>query len=116
MLRIGLVLVTVAAAVAIGASLLLALRPSVTVASEVAPGVTVECRGIGDEEECLSYGDAVLAGGAPSNTFEMGDLTRLVIERPALGDASRCSAAWYIERYPDDPVWESEVACAMAGA
>ena len=112
MLRIGLL---VAAVVVVGgAALLVVLRPSVSVMSNVAPAVTIECHGIGVEADCREYGDGVLSQGPPSNTFEMDDLARLALERPTLGDGSRCSAAWYIERYPDDPVWEADVACEVA--
>ena len=113
MLRIGLLVAVVVLLAA--AAILFVVRPTVSVASAVTPGVTVECRGIGAEDECRNHGDSVLSQGPPSNTFEMDDVSRLVIERPLVGDAKRCSAAWYIERYPDDPVWEADVACDVHG-
>lgn len=104
---VGLVLVVAAG------GLVLATRPGVSVGSQVDPDVTVECAaGTGlDEGGCRAWGDAQLALGGPSTTFEMDDLARLRLERSLFGLGGECSAIYSIERYPDEPVWTEAVAC-----
>ena len=88
-------------------------RPAVEAASSSDPDVTVECSaGTGvSAAECGTWGDEILALGAPSTTFEMDDLIRLSISRPLLGFGSPCQVDYYLERYPDDSVWDSDVPC-----
>ena len=115
MLRIG---VAVAAAVLVTAAvvaLLVVVRPSASVASAVDPDVTIECAGFESDDDCMRSGDALLADGPPSTTFEMDDLARLEIGRPPFGEASTCSVAWFIESYPREAVWHEEVPCEPSG-
>lgn len=111
--RIGVVIaIMVLALTAIGAGLVVA-RPTTSGASSVDSGVTIQCRpSTGVTDGCLSWGDAILGDGAPSHTFEMDDLARLELDRALLGVGDTCTATYFIERYPDDPVWTEEVPCA----
>ncbi|HEX5039133.1 MAG TPA: hypothetical protein VFW95_03250 [Candidatus Limnocylindria bacterium] len=106
---IAVVLVTL-----VGAAFYLVVRPGQEVASGSNPGVTIACdgsTGVG-ADECRSWGDAVLALGAPSSTFEFEDVDRLRFSRPLFGFGSPCQVAYYLERYSDDPAWEDDVSCA----
>ena len=88
-------------------------RSPVEGVSAADPDVTIECSastGV-TSSECATWGDEVLALGAPSSTFEMDDLARLRIDRPLLGFGSPCQVQYFIERYPDDPAWDSDVPC-----
>ncbi|MGH2402221.1 MAG: hypothetical protein ACRDE6_05875 [Candidatus Limnocylindria bacterium] len=104
----------VLAIVAVVAAALVFLRVgSVTTAeSTLQPGVTIECAdSTGVTGECAGWGDEILAAGPPSTTFEMDDLVRLRLDRPMLGFASTCVAEYFVSRYPDDALWDDEVAC-----
>jgi len=114
MARLGLLAVALVLAVATAIALLVVFRPSVSAPSAVDPDVTVQCMRLPAGAECGAAGDRLLGAGPPSNTFDMDDVV-VAVEWPALGDENRCRAAWYIERYPDDPVWEDEVSCPAAG-
>ena len=107
----GAVVLVAAIAVAV-----LLLRPPVDVASEVDPDVTISCAAsVGlAEVACRERGDAILGDGPPSFTFEMEDLARLELDRSLLGLGSDCTAAYFIERYPDQAVFTDEVACPDA--
>jgi hypothetical protein len=104
-------LVVVLAAAAIGAYLL--LRPPVETTSSVRPAVTIRCDGSlsATEESCRAFGDAVIEMGAPSTTFEMDDVARLLISRQMLGVGSSCEVAYTLQRFPDDPLWTAEMEC-----
>jgi hypothetical protein len=41
----------------------------------------------------------------------MDDLASLRISRPLLGFGSPCQVSYFLERYPDDSVWDSDVPC-----
>ncbi|HET6380577.1 MAG TPA: hypothetical protein VFH63_06020 [candidate division Zixibacteria bacterium] len=100
--------VVVVAMVAVVAYLV--LRPPVRAA---AGAVTIECAAsVGlDPAACAAWGRRALDGGAPSNTFELEDVARISVERELLGFGSACRGSWFVERYPDDPVWTEEVPC-----
>jgi hypothetical protein len=88
-------------------------RPPVEAVSAGDPDVTIECSastGV-TSSECGTWGDEILAFPAPSTTFEMDDLARLRIDRPLLGFGSPCQVEYFIERYPDDSAWDSDVPC-----
>jgi hypothetical protein len=88
-------------------------RPPVEAVATADAGVTVECAAATGvtASECQTWGDEILALGAPSTTFEMDDLARLAISRPLLGFGSPCQVDYYVERYPDDSVWDSDIPC-----
>ncbi len=91
------------------------LRAATSVTTEdVGPGgVTVECSGwTGVSDGCGPWGEAILAEGAPSNTFEIEDVVRLRLDRPALGFADTCEAQYFLSRYPDEVAWTEDVPCA----
>lgn len=89
----------------------LLLRPGVEVASSVDPDVTITCPASASvsEEGCRDWGDAMLAAGPPSHTFEMDDLARLSLVRGPFGGA--CEVSYFLQRYADDPAWTDAVAC-----
>ena len=92
----------------------LVLRPpTVEVSSALDPDVTIECDGSTSvsEESCLAWGDEVLALGAPSTTFEMQDLMRLRFLKPLLGFGSPCQVEYFLQRYPDEGVWDEDIPC-----
>lgn len=108
-MAVGVVLVVV-----VGAALALILtRSPARSPSSVDPDVTIECgAGTGlDPDDCAAWGDGALTAGPPSSTFEMKDLARLELTRSLLGFGPECSAVYYIERYPDDPVWTEPAGC-----
>ena len=109
--RIPILLAVVLAVLAVW---LLVLRPpTVEVSSAVDPDVTIECDGSTSvpEESCLAWGDEVLALGAPSTTFEMQDLVRLKFSKPLLGFGSPCQVEYFLQRYPDEDVWDEDIPC-----
>ena len=88
-------------------------RSPVEATSTADPDVTVECSaatGV-SASDCGAWGDEILALGAPSTTFEMDDLARLRIDRPLFGFGSPCQVEYFLERYPDDSTWDSDVPC-----
>lgn len=93
---------------------LFVLRQPVEAPSTVYPGVTIECEPWTDvsAEACGSWGDAILAAGPPSRTFNMTDLARLAIDRPWLGFGAACRVEYFLGRHPDRAVWDEETACA----
>jgi len=109
--RIGVVVA--AAVIVLALSYLFLAGSPVTADSSVLPPVAIDCEGstgVG-VDECRAWGDAILAKGAPSFTFEMDDLARLTLTRPMFGLASTCEANWFLGRFPDDAVWTEAVAC-----
>jgi hypothetical protein len=112
-MRLTAAVAAIAALVVIGLAAAFVLRPPARVTSEVDPDVTIECAAAtaASAEECLDWGDELISGGPPSTTFEMDDLARLRIDRPLFGFGSPCQVEYFLQRYPDDPVWESDVPC-----
>ena len=93
---------------------LLVLRPATSATSTVDPDVTVECTpaaGV-DEVACRDWGDAILADGSPTTTFEAQDVIRIRLDRDLFGFGEACRAEWYLGRYPDDVAWSESVPCA----
>jgi hypothetical protein len=103
------VVVVALAAVLLAAWVLVIGRPTAEATSSVDPDVTVRCEGLASDDACGSYGDAMLASGPPSYTFEMEDLALLEIRRPVFGGT--CEARYYLQRYVDAPAWTEEVPC-----
>jgi hypothetical protein len=89
-------------------------RPGVEAASTVDPEVTIQCRGSASAsvDACREWGDAVLADGPPSTTFELEDVVRVRLDRPLVGD--ECRAEYFLGRYPDEVAWAASVACPTA--
>ena len=100
--------------VGVGAVVLLLLRPASSATSTVDADVIVECSGAAgvDAGSCRVWGDAILAEGSPTTTFEARDVVRLRIDRALLGLGDTCRAEWFLGRYPDDVAWSESVACA----
>src|SRR5688500_14182447 len=109
--RVAILLAVVLAVLAVW--FLVLNRPTVEASSAVDPDVTIECDGSTSAAEgsCLAWGDDVLALGAPSTTFEMQDLVRLRISKPLLGFGSSCQVEYFLQRYPDDVVWDDDIPC-----
>ena len=105
---LALVAVVVVLAGVVGFGL---LRTPTEVSSSLDPDVTVHCDGSIAEDACASWGDAVLADGAPSFTFDMEDLVRLELTRSMFGFGSTCEAAHFTGRYPTDAVWTEDIGC-----
>lgn len=109
------VIAGVAAAFALGLAYAFLPGAEVRTTSSVMPDAAIVCSGstrIASPEACRTWGDRILAAGAPSHTFNTGDLARLELSRPLLGLAGACEAEWFLGRYPDDPAWAEEVACS----
>lgn len=87
------------------------LRTTTEVSSSVDPDVTVRCDGSIAEDACAAWGDAILADGAPSFTFDMENLVRLELSRSMFGVGATCEAAYFIGRNPNEAVWTEEFAC-----
>ena len=64
---------------------------------------------------CRAWGDEILGQGAPSPTFEMGDLARLAIERPTWGFSPTCEVEYFISRDADTPAWHEAIGCLEGG-
>ena len=109
--RIGLLAAIVVAILALW--FLVLNRPTVEASSAVDSDVTIDCDGSTSVSEvsCLAWGDEVLALGAPSMTFEMQDLVRLRFSKPLLGFGSPCQVEYFLQRYPDDGVWDEDIPC-----
>lgn len=103
-------LVVIAAIVAA----VLLLRPGTATTSTVDPDVRVECSGATGlaEPACRDWGDAILAEGSPTTTFEAEDVVRLRLDRALFGFGDSCRAEWFLGRYPDDVAWSDGVSCA----
>ena len=89
------------------------LRASTSATSTVDPDVSVKCAAGADVEEqtCRAWGDAILAEGSPTTTFEAQDIVRLRLDRELFGLGETCRAEWFLGRYPDDVAWSESVAC-----
>ena len=109
--RIGLLGLLVVAFVALWFFVL--NRPTWEAMSAVDADVTVECDGSTSvsEASCPAWGDEVLALGAPSTTFEMQDLVRLRLSKPLLGFGSPCQIEYFLQRYPEEAVWDEHIPC-----
>jgi hypothetical protein len=96
-----------------GVTVYLVVRPGQEVTSGSEQDIVITCDGSTGvtAEECRSWGDEVLALGPPSTTFEMKDVNHLRFSRPMLGFGSPCQVDYYIERDPEVPAWEDDVAC-----
>ena len=112
MRRIGLLLAVPIALIGVAAVVLL-LRPATSVTSTIDADVTVECRAAAatDSAACREWGDAILAEGSPTTTFEAQDVVRLRLDRELFGPGGTCRAEWFLGRYPDDVAWSESVAC-----
>lgn len=111
-MRVRVIAVLVVVSVVAATLVFLRVGSVTDAASELQPGLTIECAAsTGVADECREWGDEILAEGPPSTTFEMDDLVRLRIDRPMLGFAATCVAEYYVSRYPDDSIWDDEVAC-----
>ena len=113
-IRIGAVLALLAVAALLA---YLLLRPPVEATSASDPAVALECSaatGV-SVETCRAWGDEILATGAPSPTFEMDDLARLVIDRPAWGFSPTCEVDYFISRDAERRAWHEEIACVGNG-
>ncbi len=109
MRRIGIALGAVVV-VLIGLAAFVLLRPA-TVVNTPGSDVMIRCDASVVAEDCGTWGDAVLADGAPTTTFDMADLERLDLTRSLFGFGSSCQAAYFIGRYPDDAAWTEDIAC-----
>ena len=96
--------------VLIGIAAFVLLRPPTEVSAS-GSDVMIRCDASVVAEDCGSWGDAVLADGAPTTTFDMADLERLDLSRSMLGLGSTCQAVYFIGRYPDDAAWTEDIAC-----
>ena len=113
-IRIGAALTLLA----VGAVLaFLFLRPPVEAVSASDPDVTIECSAAtgASVETCGAWGDEILARGAPSTTFDMDDLARLVIDRPAWGFSPTCEVDYFISRDDENRAWHEATACVGNG-
>ena len=112
--RIGAGLALLAA---VGLLAYLILRPPLVARSASDPDVAIECSaatGV-SVETCGAWGDEILAAGAPSPTFEMDDLARLVINRPAWGLSPTCEVDYFISRDADNRAWREVIGCSGNG-
>ena len=112
-MRIGLWVVVPLLFVVGAVVALVLLRPATAITSTVDPDVTIECTGaVGiDSDGCHQGGDAILAEGSPTTTFEAEDVVRLRLDRALFGFGETCRAEWFLGRYPDDVAWSEPVAC-----
>ena len=96
----------------VGIVTLFVVRPPTTVASALDPDVTIVCAAATgmDVNGCRAWGDDVIGAGAPSFTFELGDVTRLAFDRSAFGFGSSCEVSYFIGRFAD-PAWAQETPC-----
>ena len=108
-----IVALIVAVALILAIAFLLLGRPTQVAVASSDPDVTIECDGTTSvsAEACRQWGDETLALGAPSTTFELEDVERLRFTRPLLGFGAPCQVAYFLQRYPDDPAWESDTPC-----
>lgn len=115
MARIGLVVLGVLL-VAAAVAWFVILRPGVSVAASEDPDVTIECTAsLGlDEDGCRGLGDAVLAGGPPTTTFELEDVARIRIDGGPFG--GDCRVEYFLGRYPDEVAWTQEGACGVSSS
>lgn len=114
MARIILGLVALLGLAAMVIVAVLVLRPATSADSTVDADVTIECTAATglDRAACRDRGDAILADGAPTTTFEAEDVVRLRIDRELLGFGDSCHAEWFLGRYPDDVAWSDDLDCA----
>jgi hypothetical protein len=115
-MRIGLWVVVLLLVVVGAAVALVLLRPATAATSTVDPDVTIECAGAAgiDSDGCRAWGDAILAEGSPTTTFEAEDVVRLRLDRAPFGLGEACRAEWFLGRYPEDVAWSEPVACPDA--
>ena len=112
-MALRIVVITVVALLIGAAVYLFVLRSPVEAPSTALSEVTIECdpwTGL-SAIACGSWGDAILASGPPSRTFNMEDLDRLRLSGAPLGLGS-CRADWFLGRDRAQPVWSEELECA----
>jgi hypothetical protein len=109
MRRIGIALGAFVIVLA-GVAAFVLLRPATEVRASGSEAM-IRCDASVMAEDCGTWGDAILADGAPTTTFDVADLERLDLARSLFGFGSSCEAAYFIGRYPDDAVWTEEIAC-----
>jgi hypothetical protein len=112
-MRMRLVILVAVLVLAAGAVYVVSRAATSVVAEHVGPmQISAECTGwTGVTERCREWGEAVLAAGAPSTTFELEDVVRIRLDRPTFGLAGRCTAEYFVGRYPDEVAWTEDVDC-----
>ena len=112
MVRVAIV-VAVVVLLAGAAVAYLVTRPPSRAVLDDPRGLIVECAAATslDQAACAAWGAETVAGGAPSNTFELTDLGRLRLDRGLLGLSSTCQADWFTTRYADEAAWSAAVPC-----
>lgn len=112
-MRPRLVIVVVVLVLAATAVYVVSRAATSVVADHIGPTqITAECTGwTGVSDRCGEWGEAVLAAGAPSTTFELEDVVRVRMDRPTFGLADRCTVEYFLGRYPDEVAWTEEVDC-----
>ena len=109
--RIVTIVTVVMALAVVGLGAYVVSQSSTTVVEDAADA-TIECTGwTGATDECAAWGADVLAEGSPSNTFELEDVVRIRLDRPAFGLAEACSVDYFLSRYPDDVAWSEDIDC-----
>ena len=113
-IRIGAAIALLAAASVLA---YLFLRPPLVAVSASDPDVTIECSAATGVsiETCRAWGDEILAAGAPSTTFEMDDLARLVVDHPTWGFSPTCEVDYFISRDAGNRAWHESIACVDTG-
>ena len=111
-LRLLVLLAGIGIVAVLGGIILLRAATS-TVAEHVGEQqISVECTGwTGVSTGCRDWATEILAQGAPSNTFEMDDVSSMRLDRPMLGFAATCVAEYFVSRYPDEVAWTEDVPC-----
>ena len=112
-MRRRLVILVVALVLAAGAVYVVRGAATSVISSHVGPmQISAECTGwTGVTERCREWGEAVLATGVPTTTFELEDVVQLRLDRPTFGLADRCTVEYFLGRYPDEVAWTEEVDC-----
>jgi hypothetical protein len=107
------VILVAALVLAAGGVYVVSRAATTVIAQHVGPmQISAECTGwTGVTDRCREWGEAVLATGAPTTTFELEDVVRLRMDRPTLGLAGHCTVEYFLGRYPDEVAWTEEVAC-----
>ena len=112
-MRTRLVILVVALVLAAGAIYVAQRASAATTVTDVGPTrIAAECTGwTGVSTRCGEWGEAIVAAGAPSTTFELEDVVRVRLDRPTFGFADLCTVEYFLSRYPDEVAWTENVAC-----
>jgi len=112
-MRTRVVLLVVVLMLGVAAFYLGVRAATATIVSHVGPQqIEAECSGwTGVTDRCGEWGEAVLAAGAPSTTFEFEDVVRVRMDRPTFGFGEPCTAEYFVGRYPDEVAWTEEIDC-----